>query len=898
MNTTTKRAGPPAPPLGRGRQGEVFLRTTCVWPSRPCDSAPLAEEAPRIGRKRAAWLALLWAIVCVAHAGGTSETTWTESERADGYVVCSRSTLQPYFAQDVPEHGEVIQSVGCTLARREYEPLIVGVHAIDGPLDNVRIAVKADLSIRVHRVLPNRRNVAGRGEADIPWYLPRSDHIAHVEADRTGVFWLVVHADENARPGTHRGSIVITADGRPATTVGLVVNVRPITLPRPCIAFGMYYDLARNPKGLADAAHERMYFRDMAEHGMTTCTVYASAEFTQDTARRTGLIRYADWSAPRQLRLMKEAGLVHADIPAMLLDGRVLEAANRAGVAADLRAFCRANEYPELLLYGHDEPGWRHFDELTAFLTPWKRVADMRLVTAMNCQPPYGVGYLHDVWVVRNDEITRELVAEAGRLGADVWTYAIDLGCANPLANRYYAGLYTWAFGLGGNSPWAYIDTPAAFLTDDGVPSTWPSLGFVLPSGGGPIPSVGWEGRREGVDDYRYLQLLETMLAAAPTTDPTVVEARTWLAGWRARVDWDFYGGATVGDRTSMDLHDPAPHIPVPEYDALREQATRYIVKLPAPAGAPLPPAVHRVPPALAGRYEPAAYQSESIDTCVAALSSPDVGARRAAARSRSLRGRAAAPAVGRLAELLADPDVRPVAFRALEVIGPAAAPAIPALARQLAHRDPWIRVGATFALTGIGREAVPVLARAIDDEAWYVAVLAMQKTGQAGPDAAPLVRVLADQLQQSNNDRVTWAAAALRDVGPAAVEVLPDLIAALRASPSLNARWWSAEALGKLGDAALPALPALAAAAREGKPHLRDQARVALFRITGEQMHLEELMSTFADAPTHARRRTAALLQSLGPAAAPVAEELRSVREGEADAVVRRHLDALLALL
>jgi hypothetical protein len=38
---------------------------------------------------------------------------------------------------------------------------------------------------------------------------------------------------------------------------------------------------------------------------------------------------------------------------------------------------------------------------------------------------------------------------------------------------------------------------------------------YVLPGPGGNIPTLGWEARREGIDDYRYLQALREAVRAA-----------------------------------------------------------------------------------------------------------------------------------------------------------------------------------------------------------------------------------------------------------------------------------------------------------------------------------------------------------------------------------------------
>ena len=76
----------------------------------------------------------------------------------------------------------------------------------------------------------------------------------------------------------------------------------------------------------------------------------------------------------------------------------------------------------------------------------------------MNATGAYAYGDVHDVWIVMGGDVTPELQAEAKRLGAQVWTYSYRIlrEGFSPLRQRYYAGLYTWALGLGGNYVWAY----------------------------------------------------------------------------------------------------------------------------------------------------------------------------------------------------------------------------------------------------------------------------------------------------------------------------------------------------------------------------------------------------------------------------------------------------------
>jgi len=826
-----------------------------------------------------------------------AESSWTPEERARGFVPCTRSYLAPFFTEDVPAREEIAGELSLALARDEHEPVMLGVHAIEKDLADVSVAVSTDLPVTVYRFMPKRRSVPGRGEVGFPCYLVPGNRIDAIGAGRTGVFWILLGAENDAAAGAHRGEVVVSVDGGKKLTLSLAVTVRPFTLPRPNIPFGMYFSVNYFPADLRSDEYKRMYYRDMVAHGMTSCTLMptALAEFTEDTAKRTGTVKFDGWPAGRDIETMKEEGLLHADLPAMLLDGRIPEAADKARVAADLRRECEKRGWPELVLYMRDEPGWRQFEELTPWLTEWKKIPAARNVTAMNSQPPYGLGYIHDVWVVRNDEITRELVREAHRLGCDVWTYAIDLAFTNPLANRYYAGIYTWAFGLGGNFPWAYHDRRHVYLAESGQPTGHPANGFIIPSKDGPCPSVGWEGRREGVDDYRYILLLATILARIDEGDPVATEARQWLDALRDGVGWNFYQGDTVGDRNAMDLANPAPQISLEDWQDFRQTCARYIKELLPKAGQVEEPLAHVVPKAIVGKYEPAPFVEKSIDECIAGLGSESVADRRAAASALALRKSEAAPAVEVLVALLDDPDVRMVALRAIGAIGPEAAPAIDRLMELLSHEDPTVRMWATFALSGMGKEAVAALVKALDDEGWYVARLAADKLGVMGSDAKAAVPALAEQVSHRNGDCAYWATEALEQMGPDAAEAVPALTEALSHPTSAGTRHGAASALGAIGSKARRAIPALEEAAGGSDAWLATHARLALMKLRANDDDVRALFSSFSDSPVILRRRIAGWLASMPQRCGPIKEDVRKALDAERDKAVKTSLQTII---
>ncbi len=172
--------------------------------------------------------------------------------------------------------------------------------------------------------------------------------------------------------------------------------------------------------------------------------------------------------------------------------------------------------------------------------------------------------------------------------------------------------------------------------------------------------------------------------------------------------------------------------------------------------------------------------------------------------------GPKAAVAVPQLVSLLADAtgEFRQKLQAVLGDVGPAAAPAVPELVRSLQSDDPATRISAILAIGNIGPAASvakePLLARAglaeIDFES-VAAAWALVKVAADDPATiTTVVPVLIQGLAMTNPLVQIEAAAALGEIGPAAVSALPALNA-VAADESLDrdVRKAAAEAAAKL---------------------------------------------------------------------------------------------------
>ena len=247
-------------------------------------------------------------------------------------------------------------------------------------------------------------------------------------------------------------------------------------------------------------------------------------------------------------------------------------------------------------------------------------------------------------------------------------------------------------------------------------------------------------------------------------------------------------------------------------------------------------------------------------------LGHPDRNVVEAAARAAAALGPDAAPLVPDLLAAGARGGALSYAADALEPIGQAA---VPALLAAVAGRGPGA-ADAALALARIGppaEQAVPILARALDDSDAEVRQWAAFALGRLGPAAAPAI----EDLRAALTDPEPWvrqnAAEALGAIGPAAAASVPDLIAVVERDPSQFVAENAASALGRFGPAATDAVEPLARAlTRTDSRYLQAAAARALLALGRTDPFVrQQLRAALADPCARVRWAAADALLVLG---------------------------------
>ncbi|MEI6066109.1 MAG: DUF2887 domain-containing protein [Methylococcaceae bacterium] len=821
---------------------------------------------------------------CLWQAQAAETTTapqWHDAELKKGYVVFEYTTLDNLPGKYVPSRQSVTGKVSTAMAQGEYNPLQIGVHALANSLSNIKVTVGSDIDVTVyHRIEPTVKQQLILDEEMANWYpneiyLQRGDAFSSLSIGDSINFWLTFHAKADAKAGMHCGKIQIDIDGRPATTLDLSVEVRPFQLASARIPFGMYWREDFNFKrfggfGLKDEVTLAIY-RDMAVHSQNSVYFVYAGDFSK-------LPPGPAWGGmpllQKRVALAQEAGLAQQDIPA-IIDANIagLPKGQKLAVAEWLQVKHRENKWPEMMEYGWDEPpypapGMR--ETYTSF-----RNVPIRLGTSMSSLAAYAYGDIHDACFVIGGEITPEMTAEHQRRGTPAWTYSYRIWREEfkPLRQRYYAGLYTWAYKLEGNLVWAYNHGHHAHA-------------WFMPGGWEPMPVTGWEARRDGVNDYRYLQMLEDAVASKQA-DPLAIEAAAWINTLRSRL---------IG--VDPHLTEAGKPLGIEEYEQIRATATNYIVRLGvAPTAKPKPVAYLL-------KDEAASFRGKSVAQCIDGLRKSDIPARRSAAWALFETGPDAAAAIPELIWALDDAEVRIPAMRALESIGAQANSAVPKLTSFLSHPDAYVRLGAILTLTNIVRPAswngdvngyasgnqspfadavVPglrTMLRTKEQSLVAVASLGLFFSGEASlpalPEAMKLIALGNDGLPRDDGSLREFGMQILAGLGSGATGAVPLLIKAYDASKGSDA--FIALTLAGIGPAAADAIGVLGKY-RTPENHNLAEACYALISIRGNGEEELKMLAGILGDPNRTKQEWAAaarFLIALGTAAAPVESVVR----------------------
>ena len=435
-------------------------------------------------------------------------------------------------------------------------------------------------------------------------------------------YWFTWRVPADAKPGTYRGVLAVKEDGRPLGEIPVELEVYPFSLPRARTHYDTskeYFSiwmgtptvqgLLAGSKQLAVAeAKCRAIYRSLVEHNALNSG--SPGDFKSDST---------DDLAVRSLLLMREAGMTLKP----LING---PAADFWWVCPSEGPTYSAEEHPDkyqAALEKHRALVDRHVAVLDKYLGHH----DCYFSSADECETgtnrrSYGFWhYIHSkgchTWT--DSGVARDISAFVGMNDVPAACTHTDAALWHAGGSRCvsYAGTFTgpscpalWRRQKGIRYYYADFDGEHEYCFFDGRRNRWNDFiyhgsycqfGIVYLTYDGLIPTLAWEGVREGMDDIRYLSLLRLRAEAAMRSDDPATRA----LGRR-----DFLWMDSIDPESVLDLH------------AFRREVARRIRGLIAKAGPqppdppmpkpamPLPPELPRAPispdrrMAFAERYE------------------------------------------------------------------------------------------------------------------------------------------------------------------------------------------------------------------------------------------------------------------------------------------------------
>ncbi|MAE63327.1 MAG: hypothetical protein CMJ18_03570 [Phycisphaeraceae bacterium] len=506
-----------------------------------------------------------------------------------------------------PRPEQIVDVVRMAAAPGEYEPATVSIRA-SKPLEGVRLEIAGALkgeegqsipadALTVRLVDPLQ---AWTKQKDLEQLLIRSDGV-DIPADTTRRFWITAKVPADAAPGTYRTTLVV---GRPSGKLGpdlmrlqtirkltLELEVLPIALATAAetgMAFFMYNNTAYYAKGPGGAEalitedYQTRVFEDMREHGMTTATVYLYPDVDGKPALDQRRENHLSMTAT--MRMLDQTRLVAPGLPVIWLGAGAYGPEHWTAVS-------RARQehgWPELIYYAVDEPEEEDRNvRVRAFMRRFNKYRanhrdfGLRVTTALgSSRGIQTVGHFYDLWIACMGQRIGEsgVISDAKMHDKELWTYDCMAAPVNAEMDRYYFGLWAWVSGVRGCSHWAYYDAG-------------PQLSYVHAGPDGPVPTVGWEAVREGIDDYRYLFTLRRwQQKAAEAGRADLVEAAEQVfARARSMVTMDSYGRCFLsvrgvegeaGPATAYHRPRPEPQLQIEAWDELRQSVVERIQEI------------------------------------------------------------------------------------------------------------------------------------------------------------------------------------------------------------------------------------------------------------------------------------------------------------------------------
>jgi len=470
----------------------------------------------------------------------------TVLDRKRGYVPFARLPVNTVLPNTLPTAAERRESLRAFCTPGAWTHVTFGIAPLQD-LGECAVSV-SDLKCgrhtipaaawQTHLARISRERVGGSRSKTFRWQPKVLDPTAKapIPAGQTRWWWLTLRMPDEQPAGLYTGTVTFAPQDGPKHTFSVVLRVYPFKLREPPgEVFGMYWGrrYVLYPQTI------RQQFADLRAHGCNGITLDVAPNGGFDAQGKLQL----DFSEMDEIiKLAQEAGLTSpipwhgaGRIPSMLAASFESDLGRERykQIVAAIVAHAKQAGWPPILFYPVDEPPK---EQILKYLPLIKEVPGaLTYCTPNNIST--GLATVHTMdyacWQQQSaNDATRAATQAAGRT---FWFYSSNYG-EDSQRVRLRSGFFRWRMGATGMFYWHYqaphgdpfnaldavADHCVAFPTPDGL-----------------LPSIGWEGQREGQDDYRYAKMLEWLIERAGPKSFAARSAQATLDKLRAEIPGD-----------------------------------------------------------------------------------------------------------------------------------------------------------------------------------------------------------------------------------------------------------------------------------------------------------------------------------------------------------------------
>mgnify|MGYP001135992825 FL=1 len=346
--------------------------------------------------------------------------------------------------------------------------------------------------------------------------------------------WINVAINKEGIAGRYEANVIVESANK-KTIVGVVaINVLTATLPVSKYTHGVYYrgKLTGDNKAWISSEFKSEQqldadLKDIYGHGINTVLIYQPIE-----ARK----KYKNY-LPSEIDELFEKYLTikrryDEQSPELFYLGIVT--ANTKNMDAyrsrlsKLKRLASQHGYNDIYIYGIDEAEGKELIQQQSMWTAAHQES-VKIIAAGKKGLYYNMYDYGDAFIIQD----KRGVRRKGQKRLLEYSNP-QAGVENPYYYRYRRGLRLWQNDYDGSVDYAYQHA-MGFAWDDGDHKTYRDHLFTYPSASGPISTIAWEGLAMGINDLRYIQLLESCLKLSPSE-----LASSYLSWLKIEADPDF----------------------------------------------------------------------------------------------------------------------------------------------------------------------------------------------------------------------------------------------------------------------------------------------------------------------------------------------------------------------